>query len=87
MATANRYIPTTEITHAEVLVNDQDIKVTTHEGGRRCIQFGSVYAYLDTDGVTRLLELLLGEPEVERPEVFRALMTAASVPSHAAKAV
>jgi hypothetical protein len=87
MATANRYITTSDITHVEVLVNDQDIKVTSHEGGRRCLQLGPLYVYLDTDGITRLLELLLDEPEVDRPEVFRALMTAAAVPVHTAKAV
>lgn len=78
MATATRYITQSDITYVEVLVNDQDIRVDAHEDGRRCIKLGGVYAYLDPDGVTKLLQLLLTQPEAsERADVFGPLLSAA----------
>jgi hypothetical protein len=69
-ATTTRYAHS-DITHVEVLVVAKDIKVVDHEGRRRCLQLGGAYVYLDTDGVTALLERLLLEPEAsERVELL-----------------
>jgi hypothetical protein len=80
MATTNRYITHSDITHIEVLVNDQDISVTDPGTGRRMLKLGQIYAYLDTDGITELLGQLLAQPEAtERPELFQPVVAAAAV--------
>lgn len=77
-ATTTRYTQS-QVTFVETTVTASDIKIVDHEGKRRCVQLGSVYAYLDTDGVTALLKQLLEQPEAhERPELAMLLTTAAA---------
>lgn len=72
MATAptTRYTQS-QVTFVETTVAAGDIKVADHPGQRRVLKLGEVYVYLDTDGVTALLERLLLEPEAsERVELL-----------------
>lgn len=87
MATATRNITETQTTFTEVLVAAKDItSLTDHVDGRRCLKLGSLYVYVDGDGVTKLLELLLLEHEAShRPELLDELTRCVDVLRHAAE--
>jgi hypothetical protein len=79
MATATSII-TTEVDHVSVMACADDIKVLNHGDGRRAIKVAGLYVYLDSDGVTTLLERLLLEPEAaERTELLPELSRVAEI--------
>lgn len=74
MATANRMITTTEVTHVSVMASDQDMALATVEQGLRVLTIAGIHVYLDENGITRLLERLLLEPEAtDRTELLPEL--------------